>query len=70
MLSIISAVKGSPELTQKAFNSIWENAANPKQIEHLIVLDCKSCSNDTETHYLLDEYKNFYTSLGININVG
>ena len=70
MLSIISAVKGIPELTQKAFNSIWENAANPKQIEHLIVLDCKSFSKDTETHDLLDEYKNFYTSLGININVG
>lgn len=69
MLSIISVIKGRPEVTIKAFNSIWANAHNPEKIEHLISLDCKSFSHTTELHELMDEYRNFYTQLGINIFV-
>ena len=41
MLSIVTAAKGRIEQTKEAFNSIWENAEDPANIEHYIVVDCK-----------------------------
>ena len=63
MLSIVTAAKGRLEQTRKAFNSIWENAENPANIEHYIVVDCQ----DHALKKLVSEYGNFYKSVGINI---
>tara|TARA_R110002020_G_scaffold201083_1_gene403579 strand:+ start:293 stop:1180 length:888 start_codon:yes stop_codon:yes gene_type:complete len=63
MISIITAAKGRVEQTIESFNSIWNNASNPEDIEHLIAVDCQ----DHELKKKLQEYKAFYSSAGINI---
>ena len=63
MLSIVTAAKGRLEQTTKAFNSIWENADDPSNIEHYIALDCQ----DHELKKLVNEYASFYKSVGINV---
>jgi hypothetical protein len=63
MLSIITAAKGRVEQTIESFNSIWDNASNPNEIEHLIAIDCQ----DHELKSKLHEYKNIYSSAGINV---
>ena len=65
MLSIVTAAKGRVEQTIESFNSIWDNASNPNEIEHLIAVDCQ----DHELKSKLHEYKNIYSSAGINIMV-
>ena len=69
MLSVISTVKGRPEGTILAFNSIWENADKPQEIEHLIAMDCATFSENTELHELVNEYRDFYKQLGIRVLV-
>lgn len=52
MLSIITVAKGRIETTKMAFNSIWDNADNPEDIEHLIMVDC----NDKDLRQYIGEY--------------
>jgi hypothetical protein len=55
-VSIITAAKGRVDTTKKAFDSIWENAHHPYDIEHLIMMDC----NDKPLHAYMGVYMKSY----------
>jgi hypothetical protein len=55
MLSVISAVKGRPDVTVQSFNSIWQQSSNINNIEHIVVCD----ETDSETLYILNSYGQF-----------
>jgi len=52
MISIISAVKGRYDLTKRAFDSIWKNCSDEKNIEHLVIFD----DGDSEMEKFVIEY--------------
>lgn len=62
MLSIISAIKGRPELTKKCFEKIWEMADDPFDIEHVIAVDC---NDGPLINYINNDYQKFVDKLGL-----
>jgi hypothetical protein len=52
MISVISAVKGRYEITIDSFTSIWENASDVNNVEHIIIYD----GHDYAMQHLLQNY--------------
>ena len=52
MISVLSVVKGRYDITQRSFNSIWNNCYDENNIEHLIMFD----QADTGMSEFLKEY--------------
>ena len=55
MISVITAAKGRYDITFDCFKSIWENASNPNNIEHIVMSD----DDDKEMNALLKKYDEF-----------
>jgi len=56
MISVISAIKGRPDITKKCFEKIWKLADDPYDIEHIIAVDC---NDQPILHYIEHDYKRF-----------
>ena len=64
MLSIITAAKGRKDITQRSFDSIWENCHDKDNIEHLIVTD----HDDGELNPFIKEYMETHPECRISHN--
>lgn len=65
MLSVISAVKGRIDITEKCFKSIWEKCSDPKNIEHLVLFDC----HDRQMAAYLEEYSKYCLSNNLRTRI-
>lgn len=63
MISVISVVKGRYDITEKSFQSIWNNCDNENDIEHLVMYDF----NDIEMKNFLTKY--YKDSMDLRRNV-
>lgn len=61
MLSIITASKGRLDLFDKSITSLWDHAADPDNVEHIVATD----SDDHETHAFMDDYISRYPTRNI-----
>lgn len=56
MLSIVTVSKGRHEIFLRSVKSIWENAADPNNIEHIVATDF----HDQKTNDFMDRYIEMY----------
>ena len=61
MLSIVTATKGRQEIFWRVVDSIWENAHDPYNIEHIVATDV----NDVQSHAFMEEYIKKYPAYDI-----
>ena len=61
MLSIVTVSKGRQEIFWRVVDSIWENAHDPYNMEHIVATDM----NDTKSHAFMEEYIKKYPAYDI-----